>query len=80
MRFDLKNMHVYVAGRRGTAASARRRRSARLFDSPRPDGMPQRLGDLAELKALGWFAAPPLSESLAAADVDFLATGGRMAA
>jgi hypothetical protein len=76
MRFDLKNMHVYVAGRRRT----RMRRSARLFDSPRPDGMPQRLGDLAELKALGWFAAPPLSESLAAADADFLATGGRMAA
>jgi GDP-L-fucose synthase len=49
-----------------------------IFDSTRPDGMPQKLLDVSRLRTLGWTAKTPLREGLSAAYADFLAGGGRM--
>lgn len=48
-----------------------------VFDTSYPDGSPQKLLDVSQLKALGWTAKVPLREGLAAAYADFLAGGGR---
>jgi GDP-L-fucose synthase len=48
-----------------------------VFDTSRPDGMPQKLLDVAKLAQLGWKAKTPLHEGLAAAYADFLTVGGR---
>jgi GDP-L-fucose synthase len=47
------------------------------FDTSRPDGPPQKLLDVSKMKALGWSAAIPLRDGLAAAYSDFLIGGGR---
>jgi GDP-L-fucose synthase len=48
-----------------------------VFDTSRPDGVPQKLLDVSRLAALGWKAKTPLRQGLAAAYADFLAGGGR---
>jgi GDP-L-fucose synthase len=48
-----------------------------VFDTSRPDGVPQKLLDVSKLAALGWRAKTPLRQGLAAAYADFLAGGGR---
>jgi GDP-L-fucose synthase len=48
-----------------------------IFDASRPDGAPQKLLDVSELKRLGWCAKIPLREGIAAAYADFLATVGQ---
>lgn len=50
------------------------------YDISRPDGPPQKLLDISRLKELGWSSKIPLSEGLAVAYKDFLATGGRVPA
>jgi GDP-L-fucose synthase len=50
------------------------------YDISRPDGPPQKLLDISKLKELGWSSKIPLSEGLAVAYKDFLATGGRVPA
>ena len=50
------------------------------YDMSRPDGSPQKLLDISRLKKLGWSPKIPLSEGLALAYKDFLATGGRVPA
>ena len=51
-----------------------------VYDTSRPDGPPQKLLNVTKLKKLGWSSKTSLSEGLAQAYADFLATGGRMAA
>jgi GDP-L-fucose synthase len=46
-----------------------------VFDRSRPDGAPQKLLDVSRLTALGWKAATPLRQGLAAAYADFLQAG-----
>jgi GDP-L-fucose synthase len=48
-----------------------------VFDSSRPDGAPQKLLNVAELRRLGWRAQTPLREGIAAAYADFLANAGQ---
>ena len=55
-------------------------RGAVNYDTSRPDGSPQKLLDISRLKKLGWSPKIPLSEGLAVAYKDFLATGGRVPA
>jgi GDP-L-fucose synthase len=50
------------------------------YDISRPDGPPQKLLDISKLKELGWSSKILLSEGLALAYKDFLATGGRVPA
>jgi GDP-L-fucose synthase len=50
------------------------------YDTSRPDGPPQKLLNVSKLKELGWSSKITLSEGLAVAYKDFLATGGRVAA
>jgi GDP-L-fucose synthase len=47
-----------------------------VFDTSRPDGVPQKLLDVSELTRLGWRAKIPLREGIAGAYADFLATAG----
>ncbi|MGA8699767.1 MAG: GDP-L-fucose synthase [Xanthobacteraceae bacterium] len=47
-----------------------------VFDTSRPDGVPQKLLDVSELTRLGWRATIPLREGIAGAYADFLATAG----
>ena len=47
-----------------------------VFDTSRPDGVPQKLLDVSELTRLGWRAKIPLREGIAEAYADFLATVG----
>jgi GDP-L-fucose synthase len=47
-----------------------------VFDSSRPDGVPQKLLNVSELTRLGWRAKTPLREGIAAAYSDFLVSGG----
>lgn len=49
-----------------------------VFDSSRPDGMPQKLLDVSKISRLGWRAKIGLREGLAAAYADFVVGGGRM--
>jgi GDP-L-fucose synthase len=49
-----------------------------VFDTSRPDGVPQKLLDVSKLAQLGWRAKTPLREGIALAYNDFLAGGGRM--
>jgi GDP-L-fucose synthase len=51
-----------------------------VYDTSRPDGPPQKLLSVTRLKELGWSPKISLSEGLAQAYADFLATGGRAAA
>jgi len=51
-----------------------------LFDTARPDGMPQKLLDTSRLNVLGWSPKIALRDGLSAAYADFLTTGGRAAA
>jgi GDP-L-fucose synthase len=44
-----------------------------VFDTSRPDGVPQKLLDVSELTRLGWRAKIPLREGIAQAYADFLA-------
>jgi GDP-L-fucose synthase len=44
-----------------------------VFDTSRPDGAPQKLLDVSELRHLGWCAKTPLPEAIAGAYADFLA-------
>jgi GDP-L-fucose synthase len=46
-----------------------------VFDSSRPDGAPQKLLDVSRLTTLGWKAATPLRQGLAAAYAEFLQAG-----
>ena len=48
------------------------------YDTSRPDGPPQKLLDVSRLQKLGWSAKLPLSEGLAVAYENFVATGGRV--
>jgi GDP-L-fucose synthase len=48
-----------------------------VFDTSRPDGAPQKLLNVSELRRLGWRAKTPLREGIAAAYADFLANGGQ---
>ncbi len=48
-----------------------------VFDTSRPDGMPQKLLDVSALAALGWRAKTRLRDGIAATHADFLAGGGR---
>lgn len=50
------------------------------FDTSRPDGPPQKLLDVAKIKALGWAPRISLREGLARAYADFLQGAGRSAA
>ena len=50
------------------------------YDTSRPDGPPQKLLNTDKLKKLGWSSKISLSEGLALAYKDFLATGGRVLA
>lgn len=59
-----------VVGYRGTI----------IYDTSRPDGSPQKLLNVAKLKALGWSPKISLRDGLAQAYADFLAAGGRNAA
>ena len=47
-----------------------------LFDTSRPDGVPQKLLDVSELTRLGWRAKIPLREGVAQAYANFLARVG----
>ena len=42
------------------------------FDTSRPDGAPQKLLDISQLRALGWRAKTPLRQGLAATYADFV--------
>jgi GDP-L-fucose synthase len=44
-----------------------------VFDTSRPDGVPQKLLDVSKLMQLGWRAKTPLREGIAATYADFLA-------
>jgi len=50
-----------------------------VYDTSRPDGMPQKLLDISKLKGLGWTPKTSLREGLAQAYDDFLVSGGRHA-
>jgi GDP-L-fucose synthase len=51
-----------------------------VYDTSRPDGPPQKLLNVTKIKKLGWSPKITLSEGLATAYADFLASGGRVAA
>ncbi len=43
-----------------------------MFDASKPDGTPRKLLDVSRMKALGWLAATPLREGLAAVYAEYL--------
>jgi len=49
-----------------------------VYDSSRPDGVPQKLLDVSKIRELGWFAKSGLREGLTRAYADFVETGGRV--
>jgi GDP-L-fucose synthase len=49
-----------------------------VFDTSRPDGMPQKLLSVAKLTQMGWTAKTPLRDGLASTYSAFLAGGARM--
>jgi GDP-L-fucose synthase len=51
-----------------------------VYDTSRADGPPQKLLNITKLKNLGWSSKITLSDGLAQAYADFVATGGRVAA